>query len=89
MEFREKVVMLTGAGKGVGRETAKHFAGAGARVGLIARTQRDIQSLEKEIRHSGGQAMALCCDISQEEQVDAAVKQLETAWGGVDRKSVV
>ncbi|MCI8477554.1 MAG: SDR family oxidoreductase [Oscillospiraceae bacterium] len=84
MEFREKVVMLTGAGKGVGRETAKHFAGAGARVGLIARTQRDIQSLEKEIRHSGGQAMALCCDISQEEQVDAAVKQLETAWGGVD-----
>ena len=59
LEFREKVVMLTGAGKGVGRETAKHFAGAGARVGLIARTQRDIQSLEKEIRHRTGHGAVL------------------------------
>lgn len=84
MVFTDKVVMLTGAGKGVGRETARRFAAAGARVGLIARTQRDIQTLEEEIRRSGGQAMALCCDVSQERDVAAAVSGLESAWGGVD-----
>lgn len=84
MEFSNRVVMLTGAGKGVGRTTAKQFAAAGARVGLIARTQTDIQSLEEEIRQSGGQARAIPCDVSKESEVRNAVKALEDIWGGVD-----
>ena len=84
MDFSNRVVMLTGAGKGVGRTTAKQFAAAGAKVGLIARTRADIQSLEEEIRQSGGQALAIPCDVSKEPEVAAAVKQLEDTWGGVD-----
>ena len=84
MDFSNRVVMLTGAGKGVGRTTAKRFAAAGARVGLLARTERDLQTLENEIREDGGQAMAIPCDVSRESDVASAVRKMETAWGGID-----
>lgn len=84
MDFTNRVVMLTGAGKGVGRETAKQFAAAGAKVGLIARTQQSIQSVEEEIRSAGGEAVAIPCDVSEEADVAAAVKQLLDRWGQID-----
>lgn len=84
VDFSNRVVMLTGAGKGVGKQTARMFAQAGAKVGLVARTRQDLQVLEEEIRHNGGQAMALCCDVSKEEDVAAAVSKLEETWGSVD-----
>lgn len=84
MNFTNQVVMLTGAGKGVGRATAKQFAAAGARVGLIARTEQDIRAVAEEICSSGGQALPLPCDVSQEADVIAAVDQLKRHWGQVD-----
>lgn len=84
LNFVGKVVMLTGAGKGVGRETAKRFAAQGARVGLIARSEERLRMVEEEIRASGGEAMAIRCDVSEEQDVAAAVQRLEDAYGGID-----
>lgn len=84
MDFTGETVLVTGAGKGIGAETAKQFAKKGAKVGLIARTETDILSVQTEIANEGGKALAIKCDVSSETDVMAAVKQMEQEYGGVD-----
>ncbi|TMV74472.1 SDR family NAD(P)-dependent oxidoreductase, partial [Thioclava sp. BHET1] len=59
--MKGKVVVITGASRGIGAEAAKLFAGAGARVALLARSTGEIEALAQEI---GSQAMALPCDVA-------------------------
>lgn len=77
-------VTVTGASAGVGRAVAKAFAKEGALVGLIARSEQALNTVKDEIEHAGGQAIALPCDVSDYDAIEAAAEKLEVAGGPID-----
>ena len=76
-----KTVLITGASRGIGAEAARVFAKAGANVALLARSADSIADLAGEI---GPQAVAIPCDISRYWEVEKAVENCVTAFGGLD-----
>jgi meso-butanediol dehydrogenase / (S,S)-butanediol dehydrogenase / diacetyl reductase len=82
--FRGKVVIVTGAGSGIGRATALAFAREGATVALADRGLEKAEAVAAEAVARGGRAMAIACDVSQAADCDAAVRATETAFGPLD-----
>lgn len=76
-----KVVLITGASRGIGAATARLFAGAGARLGLLARNGAALRALADEI---GANALALPGDVSAYADVTRAVAQLCAHFGRID-----
>ena len=76
-------VLITGAGRGIGKRLAIGFAKAGARVGLLGRNERELDVTRLEIEHAKGTALRLRADVCDFEQVCAALDRMKTAWGGV------
>lgn len=76
-----RTVLITGASRGIGAETARVFAEAGANVALVARSADSIADLAGEI---GKTAVAIPCDISRYWEVEQAVENCVTAFGGLD-----
>jgi len=76
-----KTVMITGASRGIGADTARVFAGAGANVALLARGAEAISTLAAEI---GTRAIALPCDVSDYAAVAAAVDRTVSHFGALD-----
>ncbi|ASM72183.1 MULTISPECIES: SDR family oxidoreductase [Roseobacteraceae] len=72
-------IIITGAGSGVGRATAKVFIGAGWDVGLVGRR---AQPLEETAGDSG--ALVLPCDVTDEDAVEAAFAKAAQTWGRID-----
>ncbi|HZT33346.1 MAG TPA: SDR family oxidoreductase [Bryobacteraceae bacterium] len=81
---KEQCVLITGAGRGIGKRLALGFASAGYRVGLLARSQPELDLARLEIEHGGGTALAIRADVRDYEQVSRAVECLRQAFGGVD-----
>lgn len=81
MDLRGKTVMVTGASRGIGAETALLIAEAGANVVLMARSGKAINDLATKI---GPKAMAITCDVSDYAQVQSAVDRCVDAFGTVD-----
>lgn len=82
-ELKDKGVLVTGAGRGIGKRLAMGFAAAGARVGLLARSKAELDLTELEIKHAGGEALRLRADVRDYEQVSAAVDEMRAQFGGV------
>jgi len=80
-EMSGKVVMITGASRGIGAEAARAFADAGASVALLARSEDAIADLAGEI---GAQALAIPCDVSRNWEVAKAVEATIGAFGRLD-----
>lgn len=76
-----QTVLITGASRGIGADTARVFANAGANVALVARGGDAISTLAHEI---GAQAISIPCDVSRYEDVAAAVEQTAAHFGGLD-----
>jgi 3-oxoacyl-[acyl-carrier protein] reductase len=81
---REKCVLITGAGRGIGKRLALGFAQAGARVGLLARSQAELDLAKLEIEQAGGSALRLRADVRDLEQLCAAVDRVRAVFGSLD-----
>ena len=91
MTFRNKNVLITGGSRGIGKSIALRLAREGANIAIAAKTvdphpklEGTIYSAAKEIEALGVRALPIQCDIRSEEQIDAAVLEMVTAWGGID-----
>ena len=82
--FAGKRVVISGASKGIGRATAIRFGREGARVALMSRTRSELEELAEVITAVGGEALVVPADVTQEEQVAAAVQTAADQWGGLD-----
>ncbi|HXA67775.1 MAG TPA: SDR family oxidoreductase [Bryobacteraceae bacterium] len=76
-------VLVTGAGRGIGKRLAIGFATAGCRVGLLARSKAELDLAHLEIEHAGGNALRIRADVTDFEQVTAAVDRMRVHYGGV------
>ena len=84
MRLREKVAIITGAGSGIGRESALLFAREGARV-LVAEVNDSAgQAVVSEIERAGGMARFAHADVSKAADAEAMVAAAEKAWGRLD-----
>lgn len=81
--MRDQAVLITGAGRGIGKRLAIGFAEAGARVGLLARSRPELDLAKLEIEHAGGAALRIRADVRDYEQVAAAVDRMGVVFGGV------
>lgn len=81
---RNKVTIITGASRGIGRATARTFAAAGARVVLVARPSADLQALHAELRASGAQVLLLPTDVSDRAATAKLVERVIDEWQRID-----
>ena len=79
-----QVVVLTGAGSGIGRETAVEFARRGADLVLAERNEEALHSLRREVERLGGSALAVPTDVSDFEQVTALANRAAERFGRID-----
>ncbi|MDQ0604792.1 NAD(P)-dependent dehydrogenase (short-subunit alcohol dehydrogenase family) [Streptomyces canus] len=82
--FTGKAAFVTGAGSGIGRATAVVFARAGARVALADRSPDGLGETARLIEEAGGQALALFCDVTSEDDVRSALDDTIQAFGRLD-----
>jgi 3-oxoacyl-[acyl-carrier protein] reductase len=81
---KDRVALITGAGRGIGKRLAIGFAAAGMRVGLLARSQAELDLAKLEIEHAGGSAMRLRADVRKYDEVAASVDRLWSTYGTID-----
>ena len=84
MKLENRVAIITGGGRGIGRATALAFAAAGANIVLAARTDDEISAVAEEVRALGRRALAIPTDVQHKAAVDAMVTQTLDTFGKVD-----
>ena len=84
MQLTGKVAVITGAGSGIGKAAALLLAEQGAKIGTIDRTPEEAQATIAEINQKGGEGIATIADVSQPDQVQAAIDQIARQFGTID-----
>ena len=79
-----KVAIVTGAGQGVGQGIAYAMAAEGARVVVAGRTLAKCDTTVAEIHRRGGDAYAVLCDVTDEDDIRACVESTISQYGGID-----
>lgn len=83
-DLNGKVVIITGAGQGVGRGMALAFGEAGSKVVLAGRTEAKVAEVADEIIAAGGEAFAIRCNVADKADVEATVNATIARYGRVD-----
>lgn len=84
MRLQGEIAIVTGAGKGIGREIALALAAEGATIVAVARTQSDLDKTVKEIEDAGGEAISLSRDLTDSSQVQSMVDAVVEKYGKID-----
>jgi NAD(P)-dependent dehydrogenase (short-subunit alcohol dehydrogenase family) len=84
MKLQEKVAVVTGAGRGIGRAVALALAREGCRVTLAARTRAEIEAVAGEVARLGGQALPIAMDVAKEADAARMADQTLQAFGRLD-----
>jgi meso-butanediol dehydrogenase / (S,S)-butanediol dehydrogenase / diacetyl reductase len=82
--FAGRHVIVTGGGRGIGRATALAFAAEGAEVLVLGRTVADLEETVRQVSDAGGAAWLARCDVSDEAQVEDAVRAAAERWERID-----
>src|SRR4051794_32319269 len=82
--FADKTAFITGGGSGIGRATAVAFAAEGARVIVTDRDATALEGSAEQVKAAGAQVLAITCDVSKPEEVQAAVAQAVKAFDRID-----
>jgi 7-alpha-hydroxysteroid dehydrogenase len=80
----DRVAVVTGASKGIGRGIALGFADAGADLVLASRTQADLEQVAEAVRARGRRALVVPCDVNQREQLEHLVEVAGKEFGRID-----
>ena len=84
MDFKDKIVLITGTSSGIGQEAAREFAKKGAKLILVARRKQKLDELEKELKKFNIEIMTCPCDISDKSQVKKMSKEVLQKFGSID-----
>ena len=84
VSLKDRVVLVTGAGSGIGAATARLVAASGGSVALVGIPQEPLKAVAEEINASGGRAIAIPADVSDSDQVKAAVATTVKEYGRLD-----
>ncbi|NNE58039.1 MAG: SDR family oxidoreductase [Hellea sp.] len=84
MLLKDKVVIISGVGIGMGQSMAKIAAAEGAKVGLGARNLDYLNQIAGEIRDAGGEAVAVACDVTKGDQCRALAGAVTEEFGQID-----
>src|SRR5262245_45630009 len=84
MTLDNRVVLITGASKGLGREIEFYFGSLGCRVACVARTTERLEATAKAIRDAGGSALAIPADVTRQVVVERLVLKVIEVFGAVD-----
>ncbi|MDI6762593.1 MAG: 3-oxoacyl-ACP reductase family protein [Thermodesulfobacteriota bacterium] len=84
MKLKNRVAIVTGGARGIGKAIALTFVREGAKVALVDFDKDGAITLKNEIEQSGGKAVAISCDISKSSEVKAMVDQVKKAFGRID-----
>lgn len=89
--LKDKVIFITGASRGIGREIALRAARDGAKIVIAAKTDAPhptlagtIHTVAKEVEAAGGMALPILLDVRDESMIEAAVAKTVETWGGID-----
>jgi NAD(P)-dependent dehydrogenase (short-subunit alcohol dehydrogenase family) len=83
VKLSERVALVTGGGRGIGRAIALAFAREGADVAVTARTGAELDAVAAEIRGLGRKALAVTCDVAERAEVDEAVRRVAGDLGPI------
>ena len=84
MQLKDKIAFITGSASGIGKEIATLYAREGASVVIADLNKEAAQATAAELKATGARALGVAVDVTNEEQVNAAVEQAVAAFGGID-----
>jgi 3-oxoacyl-[acyl-carrier protein] reductase len=84
MDLRGKTAVITGAGRGIGRETALTLAREGCRVVLVSRTEAELREVERRIKLGGGEALVVVADISKKKDIEQLIETTLKHYNALD-----
>src|SRR4030042_2110545 len=84
MKFKDRVAIVTGGARGIGKAIAFAVVREGARVVIVDVDQKSLEASKEEIEKMGGEALAISCDITKSSEVNEMVNQVQKTFGRID-----
>ena len=84
MDFKNKVVLITGASSGIGKQTAIEFAKLGSNIILVARRKNKLEQVENELKKFNVNTLVCTCDVSKKDQVEKMSKIVLEKFNSID-----